>query len=803
MTHKFQYWNGAAWVTETQLLKFTYVDTLGYPAVLEVTLGNRESTKEATYDDYMKVRLVDLDSSSRVRYCMFYGKLEKREPQWDIALGQVLVLSARDNLQELSKRIVNSDYSVDTLRSDVIQRAVTDYSRSGNIAIPGIGLSSAKFVASDITEAAGVLTFSLAGSMKPALRFIQDVAQEDPRSAAPTTAFGYDFYLGTQFTWVAPTFTTDTPAPDMYYFKRGAIPSGGASSSGLTIQFQVSEANPPLVLRSMLADYTFPKATKELANIARIEYSQAGTGTVVTELDSILYFDTLVGGPFQVGELITGGTSGTTATITYVGSGFLCFYSWSGNFTILETITGGTSLATARVTSVPRQTWEQDIEVVVRGYDILQQTEAHTKVASLLFRGSSEIERGEFGIVRFPYHVVSGQHDGGDASVDLIDNNTNFLQKGVFSGLVVHNTTDASCAGITSVTTTGTLNDTVIGVLAGGTDNDWDNDDAYQIYVPTRAGHVVRVINALAGVNQDMVVAKIQYDEGPGVAFARLEVLGTTKGIAAEKTTVEKIYERFEQTALSPYSTSASVTLPLVQTFTAGENLTDGDPVYLSAANTVMRATSATRSAQIGIANATVANGSSVGVVVYGPKATTSNAAIAAGDLVSASAVAGQVITVASALASGTPSATVTVGSNAHTHGNTAGPNDAGTSVGTTGATGVESAQQSVAYPLHGHAQADTGSSDGTVGLHTHTNPTTGVSDVNGNVAASNHTHTVSSTTVASSGHTHAVSTGPSATTTVATDTHTHTGSLGIILGKAVTAAAGAGNAVTIFVTLS
>lgn len=52
-------------------------------------------------------------------------------------------------------------------------------------------------------------------------------------------------------------------------------------------------------------------------------------------------------GTFQVGETITGGTSGKTAIVREIDAAFLYVDTWNGEFTAAETITGGTSGATA------------------------------------------------------------------------------------------------------------------------------------------------------------------------------------------------------------------------------------------------------------------------------------------------------------------------------------------------------------------------------------------------------------------------------------------------------------------------
>jgi len=64
----------------------------------------------------------------------------------------------------------------------------------------------------------------------------------------------------------------------------------------------------------------------------------------------------ITGGPFQHGEIITGGTSAATGRVvvnTADGAAAIMFVSISGTFQSGETITGGTSTATATTSSVP------------------------------------------------------------------------------------------------------------------------------------------------------------------------------------------------------------------------------------------------------------------------------------------------------------------------------------------------------------------------------------------------------------------------------------------------------------------
>ncbi len=71
--------------------------------------------------------------------------------------------------------------------------------------------------------------------------------------------------------------------------------------------------------------------------------------------------------------------------------------------------------------------------------------------------------------------AYSGVHDGGDGGAALSDAGSSFPVDGLI-GWRIHNITDGSFADITDNDGT-----TVTGTLAGGTDNDWDDGDQYEI----------------------------------------------------------------------------------------------------------------------------------------------------------------------------------------------------------------------------------------------------------------------------------------------------------------------------------
>jgi hypothetical protein len=70
---------------------------------------------------------------------------------------------------------------------------------------------------------------------------------------------------------------------------------------------------------------------------------------------------------------------------------------------------------------------------------------------------------------------TTGEHDGGDDKALLTDSSQSWTAN-EFVGLTVHNITDGSSGKITANTST-----TVTATLAGGTDNNWDDGDEFEI----------------------------------------------------------------------------------------------------------------------------------------------------------------------------------------------------------------------------------------------------------------------------------------------------------------------------------
>jgi len=74
---------------------------------------------------------------------------------------------------------------------------------------------------------------------------------------------------------------------------------------------------------------------------------------VLANICQKLAHGSVTGGPFQVGETVTGGTSGATAVVRQVEAAYLMVDSVTDIFEDAETITGGTSGATADLSDDP------------------------------------------------------------------------------------------------------------------------------------------------------------------------------------------------------------------------------------------------------------------------------------------------------------------------------------------------------------------------------------------------------------------------------------------------------------------
>ncbi len=181
----------------------------------------------------------------------------------------------------------------------------------------------------------------------------------------------------------------------------------------------------------------------------------------------------------------------------------------------------------------------------------------------------------------------------------------------------------------------------------------------------------------------------------------------------------------------------------LIESFTAGEDLNANEGVYLSAANTVSKATNANATKAIGVTIEAATSGNPVDVCIGGKATAIANEAISVGDILTPSGVAGRLAIL------------------------TTNTNSTGTHTHTQGVTGSGGS--------HVHAQGVTGSG----GSHSHTQGATG--------SGGNHYHTQGRTHEQYINHRHSIGTSSVATGAGSTHSHLHYPATGATEGPSPT----------------
>jgi hypothetical protein len=237
-------------------------------------------------------------------------------------------------------------------------------------------------------------------------------------------------------------------------------------------------------------------------------------------------------------------------------------------------------------------------------------------------------------------------------------------------------------------------------------------------------------------------------------------------------------------------------------TFTAGENIAEGDIVYLSAASTVSKAATANAAKVVGVANAAISSAATGQVVILGTKTVTADGTVAVGDLITAAGTAGRGVAISAHDHDDVGAATTSIQfpNSTHTHTVSSGTGAGGDHTHTNATTSSPSGTTEVSTHNHSHTPLSTES-----GTHVHTLTAPAIKSV----PSTAHTHTQGATGT-DGDHAHTVGSTDAVagggTGSAATSNHSHTldedGIEGKIVGKAVTAAS-SGNTFTLLVTLS
>ena len=556
-----------------EYIRFTLIDSLYEPQTLSIalrnSLGNKLNVLEGVLKRFQKVRLIEGETGNVI----FYGKINRIGSELDASYGQLLNVSALDNLQELASKTISSDaeYGAATERSTIIRDIIsggtedkhfkTHIQDLDNIITPSGPIpASNKFKKSpNNTDDEGTLNKSLSGSRKKVLDLIESIALED--ETTNDNFRGYDFYLDTNFD--NPSSDMAEPKPTFNYFPRGSVPT---TNNGLTLKFEGREGNSE---RPLFPNFGFPQHGEEIATRVRLECAptlediNGNKNVVPTTIELILINVTFVPGQTftlgtQASNKITWGTEGEAYVRAQFGNSILIssvenprdnflglqlpdsvadiadfFFkkddNWLKDISTMDIMQNGDHVATANVNNdaqIPpgsiREAIESDREIVITDYESQSEEELMVRAARTLIHGADAVIRGDLVISRFPYTRLTGTIDFiGDT---ITDNNFDFMASYVHINDAIKIDDEIIPRHITNVSQHSiTFDGSPFSVMG---------EHEYKVHVMTRTGHTISIENIPSAniEDQSAIVTKIEYTEAPGDWTSKIEVLLHVKG---------------------------------------------------------------------------------------------------------------------------------------------------------------------------------------------------------------------------------------------------------------------------------
>jgi hypothetical protein len=222
MVAKLQH-GGSFGTTEVQTIAITIVDEINQPSYLEVEIASPAGNRETTYSPGQIIRVIDdAVAGSPV---IFQGKVDKIAAPDHPAFGQLVRLTARDNLAELAyismKDGTYSANGTDALINTIIRAHAKTIGATG-IDLPAINSNTADFTTS---LRVGGRTYVAKSDTKSVLEVIQHLADSDPWHAnyVGTENYGYAFWLDA--------------ANDFHYHQLGTWPTTAPVAYGLGIVY--------------------------------------------------------------------------------------------------------------------------------------------------------------------------------------------------------------------------------------------------------------------------------------------------------------------------------------------------------------------------------------------------------------------------------------------------------------------------------------------------------------------------------------------------------------------------------------
>ena len=451
---KLHYWNGATWVEETDKIKITIKDTaVGTPKFLQAyiinTITSTTHSKNAIYTPYKKIRVTDYASGAII----FLGRVDSAQSSYDISYGQILILTAKDFLQNYADRTPSSALSSGVkIRSDLIDDLLDLYNTPSNDVVTMVGSSLSN----------ETVTRDYKNSNKTCLTVIEELAEEDPWTYKNWSVPGGAAYRGSSL--LPDPYTNLTSlSSNIYYFGQPAPFAGlnlfdgvvfsayssisikyfnGSIMTPITVtQNNTFAANGPLRWE-VPADWE-PSTYMSYSGYYWVEITLVAGGLVpqfkIASLQCVgMSYNMIEGGTYasptvalhyyRPGSFPTFPTYGLTVSLgaaeTDLVRTMLADYDFytQGQETITQVISRGMANdGTIKTGTAPNITGytalETSLDARKQLYDYVSgtnmapadlQTYVDTRALNLLNNKAAPIQRGSISIIKYPYYTVGG-----------------------------------------------------------------------------------------------------------------------------------------------------------------------------------------------------------------------------------------------------------------------------------------------------------------------------------------------------------------------------------------------------------
>jgi len=538
------------------------------------------------FRDFQRIRLVDQETG----IIIFHGRIHRIRNKYDFQYGQTIHLYAYSSFRELAQYpledpgeildsldTTNQTYSRNSVtydlrkRSEVIKLMLAELDLNDNISIGDAN----HFEPSWATDSLGDKKLNLSKIERKVLNIAQDLAYEDPlknESGVHVGESGYDLRAEPYFTSCA---ADHIPVDMLNYYHRGTRPGiGGAygnaatpqltdtSTDSLTIEYPNSSWNGETgVKRAMLSDFEFDRPSIDIYTSVILKYEDQSREDADSELQGvsskrgIVTFELLKGtssGSFtwsnkaldasknttNIPELInvSGGASGV-ARAQWNGADHLLVSDITSSFPVTGNITlvGASSGATFTMNAAEgRNSTKYGVKrpkSLSRNISRNLNTIRKEVVSRLIGKTDLVIVKGKYQTVRYPY-VYYDLPSNASRSTNTVSwsGTVDAQERGIRKAMIIVEVDSqgsiqryaylSNVNSSTSVTYGTGATDTSDGTAL-------NSSNTLRLIVPIRSGDVVKVTNAMAGVNTNQLIMTLTYDEAPGNCRAGYTSIGS------------------------------------------------------------------------------------------------------------------------------------------------------------------------------------------------------------------------------------------------------------------------------------